>query len=102
MHGRPRSHARAVLDLNIPVHRLRHLMRIALNIHRMAFELDSSALAWLPEREDLASEFARLLAAAQEGGSTVAECRFAAGRIDISDDASWYREWTRVADANHQ
>jgi dienelactone hydrolase len=95
-------HARAVLVLNTLVDRLHQLMGIALNIHRMAFEFDSSALTWLPEREDLAIEFMRLLGAAQEGGSTVAECRVTAGRIDFSDDHSWYREWKRVADANYE
>jgi dienelactone hydrolase len=42
----------------------------------------------------------RLLAAAQEGGSAVAECLMAASRIDFDDDESWYLEWTRIADLN--
>jgi pimeloyl-ACP methyl ester carboxylesterase len=53
-----------------------------------------------PEREDLSIEFLRLLGAAQAGGSTIAECRVAAGRIDPSHDHSWYREWKSVADVN--
>jgi dienelactone hydrolase len=56
--------------------------------------------AYWPEREDLSFEFTRLLGAAQDGGSTVAECLAAVGGIDISDDGSWYREWKKVADTN--
>jgi hypothetical protein len=55
-----------------------------------------------PEREDLSIEFMRLLGAAQEGGSTVAECCVTAGRIDFSNDESWYGEWKRLADANYE
>lgn len=73
-----------------------------MNIHYMGFELDLPALAWWPEREDLSIEFTRLLGAAQEGGSTVAECCLTASRIDLSDDHSWYREWKRTADANYE
>ncbi len=47
-------------------------------------------------------ELTRLLGAAQEGGSAVAECLAAAGRIDCSDDRSWYREWTKIADTNRK
>ncbi len=53
-----------------------------------------------PEREDLSLEFRRLLAAAQDGGSTVSECWLTASRIDLADDNSWYREWTRTAAVN--
>jgi dienelactone hydrolase len=53
-----------------------------------------------PEREDLSIEFTRLLGAAQEGGTTVAECVMAARRIDASDDRSWYREWMRLGDVS--
>lgn len=42
------------------------------------------------------------MAAASDGGSTVAECLSAASRIDIGDDASWYNEWARLGDANRQ
>ncbi len=45
-------------------------------------------------------EFLRLLAAAQEGGSAVAECLMAASRIDFDDDESWCLEWKRMADLN--
>src|SRR5258708_21460186 len=54
-----------------------------------------------PKREDLSIEFMRLLAADQEGGSTLAECWVTAGRIDISDDNSWYSEWKKIADTNN-
>jgi dienelactone hydrolase len=68
----------------------------------MGFELDLQGWAFWPEREDLSIEFTRLLGAAQEGGSTVAECCVTASRIDLSDDNSWYREWKRVADASYE
>jgi len=68
----------------------------------MGFERDAQAWARWPEREDLSIEFTRLLGAAQEGGSTVAECCVVASRIDISDDHSWYREWKRIADASYE
>jgi hypothetical protein len=71
-----------------------------LNIHRLEFRRGFRGWAFWPEREDLAVEFARLLGAAQEGGSTVAECMATAGRIDFSDDMSWYSAWTRTADSN--
>ena len=66
----------------------------------MEFELDPRGWAWWPEREDLSIEFTRLLGAAQEGGSTVAECCLAARRIDPANDHSWYGEWKRIADAS--
>jgi dienelactone hydrolase len=53
-----------------------------------------------PEREDLSLEFMRLLAAAQDGGSTVSECWLTASRIDLADDNSWYSEWTQTAAAS--
>jgi len=55
-----------------------------------------------PDSEDLSAEFLRLLGAAQEGGSTVSECFLTASRIDPKDHESWYREWNRTADANHE
>ena len=58
--------------------------------------------AYWPEREDLSAEFMKLLVAAQEGGSTVAECLSTAGRITIADDDSWYREWKKAGDANDE
>ncbi len=68
----------------------------------MGFEPDLPGWTWWPEREDLSIEFTRLLGAAQEGGSTVAECCITASRIDLSDDHSWYREWKRTADASYE
>jgi dienelactone hydrolase len=55
-----------------------------------------------PDSEDLSAEFLRLLGAAQEGGSTVSECFLTASRIDPKDQESWYREWNKTAQANHE
>ncbi len=71
-----------------------------LNAHCLQFASDNRGLPFWPDREDLSSEFTRLLGAAQEGGSTVAECLAAASCIDASDDVSWCREWTKAADIN--
>jgi dienelactone hydrolase len=68
----------------------------------MGFEVDPQRWAWWPEREEMSIELTRLFGAAQEGGSTVAECYIAASRIDSSDDRSWFREWKRIADINCQ
>jgi dienelactone hydrolase len=53
-----------------------------------------------PEYEDYCLQFMRLLAAAQEGASTVSECFLTATRIIPGDDESWHREWKRIADAS--
>jgi dienelactone hydrolase len=68
----------------------------------MGLQVDLRESVFWPEREDLSIEFMRLLAAAQEGGSTLAECWAAAGRIDFADDNSWYREWKKIADTNRE
>jgi dienelactone hydrolase len=68
----------------------------------MRFDLNPDGWVYWPEREDLSLEFMRLLAAAQEGGSTVSECWLTASRVDFTDDDSWYREWTHTADANNE
>src|SRR5690242_14039467 len=68
--------------------------------HRLAREPSREVSSFLPEREDLLLEFTRLLGAAQEGGSTVAECVSTANDVDFSDDVSWCREWTRTADVS--
>ncbi|MES1148232.1 MAG: alpha/beta hydrolase [Bradyrhizobium guangdongense] len=60
----------------------------------------SDEWAFWPEREDLSAEFTRLLAAAQEGGATIAECLLMARRIRRGDELSWHREWKSLADAN--
>jgi dienelactone hydrolase len=68
----------------------------------MGFKADLQEWVFSSDREDLSTEFMRLLAAAQEGGSSLAECWVTAGRIDFSDDNSWYREWKRIADTNSE
>ena len=55
-----------------------------------------------PDHEDLSHDLVRLLAAAQDGGSAVAECLRTAGRIDPCDEDSWYLEWKQTADASHE
>jgi len=72
-----------------------------LNIHR-TIDLACRGLSYWPEREDLSVELARIIASAQDGGASVAECLAAAGQIDFSDDDSWYRGWKGIADANRQ
>jgi dienelactone hydrolase len=55
---------------------------------------------WL-DNDEFSTEFLKLLAAAQEGGSMVSECFLVASRIDPHDRAdSWHREWLRIADLN--
>jgi len=50
-----------------------------------------------PGDSDFSFQFVRILAAAQEGASTIAECFLTAGRIKESDWDSWYREWNKIA-----
>jgi hypothetical protein len=69
-------------------------------VHRLVFKQDRVGSPVSPEREDLLLEFTRLLGAAQEGGSTIAECVTTANAIDFTDDGSWSREWTKTADIN--
>lgn len=64
------------------------------------FEVGPGGWLHWPEREDLSLELVKLMAAAQEGASTVSECLLVASRIDCSDDNSWHAEWTRIGDAN--
>jgi dienelactone hydrolase len=64
-------------------------------------QFDKKGWIHWPDGEDLSAEFLRLLGAAQEGGSTISECFLTASRIDSDDSGSWYREWTRLADASH-
>src|SRR2546423_508964 len=64
-------------------------------------DLDPEGWIHWPEREDLSLEFMRLLAGAQDGGSTVSECWLTASRIDFMDDDSWYQEWTETAETNN-
>src|SRR5262245_55871438 len=55
-----------------------------------------------PEGEDLSAEFVRLLAAAQEGGSSIAECLMVARRIREGGDLSWYAGWKKLAEVNRE
>ncbi|MGY3443514.1 dienelactone hydrolase [Bradyrhizobium sp. USDA 4473] len=55
--------------------------------------------AW-PDREDLSVEFIKLLAAAQEGGSTVSECWLTLSKIDLASESSWSAEWIKTAELN--
>ena len=73
-----------------------------MNIHCVRFKVDLPEWVFSSEREDLSVEFMRLLAAAQEGGSSLAECWATASRIDFSDDNSWHREWKKIADTNNE
>ena len=73
-----------------------------MTVFRMNIEADPASWTYWPEHEDLSVELSKLLAAAQEGGSTVAECLLGAGRIRIGDDNSWYREWKAIADSNKE
>jgi len=68
----------------------------------MRFDLNPDGWIFWPEREDLSLEFMRMLAAAQEGGSTVSECCLTASRVDFTDDDSWHREWMSTADTNNE
>ena len=65
----------------------------------MGLEIDRQGWSYWPGREELSIEFTRLLAAAQEGGATIAECFATAGRIAFTEDHSWYCEWMKTADA---
>ncbi len=65
----------------------------------MGLEVDRQGWSYWTAREDMSIEFTRLLAAAQEGGATVAECFSTAGRIEFAEDRSWYCEWMKTADA---
>jgi hypothetical protein len=66
----------------------------------MNIEAAPASWTYWPEHEDLSVELSRLLSAAQDGGSTVAECLLAAGRIRVGDEDSWHREWRGIADSN--
>jgi dienelactone hydrolase len=62
----------------------------------------SEDLTFWPERDDFSAEFMRLLAAAQEGGATIAECMMIAQEIRRGDELSWHREWKNLAEANRR
>jgi len=69
-----------------------------LDVRRLEFEKDPEGSSIWLDREDLLLEFTRLVGAARDGGSTIAECVSTANAIDLSDDGSWLREWTAIAD----
>jgi dienelactone hydrolase len=73
-----------------------------IRIRPEAFDFNPDGWIYLPDRQDLSFEFMRLLAAAQEGGSTVSECWLTASHIDFADDNSWHQEWTKIANANNE
>jgi dienelactone hydrolase len=69
----------------------------------MKFPFGPQSLVQWPDSEEFSTEFQRLLGAAQEGGSMVAECFLAASRIDPADHInSWHREWTGIAKLSHE
>ncbi|CCE08883.1 conserved hypothetical protein [Bradyrhizobium sp. STM 3843] len=59
--------------------------------------LNQTSSPW-PGREDLSDELNRLLGSLPDGGSDIAECLATARRIDVDDEDSWCREWTRLGD----
>ncbi|MBR0800625.1 alpha/beta hydrolase [Bradyrhizobium jicamae] len=63
-------------------------------------EFDDKGWPCWPGREDLSAEFIKILAAAQEGGSTVSECWLTLSRIDLASEVSWSEEWIRTAELN--
>lgn len=50
-----------------------------------------------PDDPDFSFQFVRVLAAAQDGASTIGECFQTAGRIAVGDRESWHREWVETA-----
>lgn len=50
-----------------------------------------------PADEDFSSQFIRILAAAQDGASTIGECFQAAGRVRPGDRESWHAAWQAPA-----
>jgi dienelactone hydrolase len=53
-----------------------------------------------PDHRELSFQFVRVLAAAQEGASTISECFQAASRMIPGDVESWYSEWQRLGKAS--
>lgn len=53
-----------------------------------------------PGHPELSFQFSRVLAAAQEGASTVSECFRAASRMKPGDVESWYREWFSLGETS--
>jgi dienelactone hydrolase len=46
-----------------------------------------------PDDEEFSSQFVRILAASQDGASTIGECFQTAGRITAGDRDSWHEAW---------
>ncbi|MCA1397152.1 dienelactone hydrolase [Bradyrhizobium sp. BRP56] len=63
-------------------------------------EFDDQGWPVWPDREDLSAEFVKVLAAAQEGGSTVSECWLTLSRINLGSENSWSGEWIKTAELN--
>jgi hypothetical protein len=63
-------------------------------------ELDDKGWPFWPDQEDLSAEFVKLLAAAQEGGSTVSECWLTLSKINLASERSWSEEWIKTAGLN--
>jgi dienelactone hydrolase len=53
-----------------------------------------------PDDEEFSAQFVRILAASQDGASTIGECFQAAGRIRTADRNSWYEAWLIPAERN--
>ena len=53
-----------------------------------------------PDDEEFSTQFVRVLAAAQDGASTIGECFQAAGHIRAGDRESWHRAWFAPAQRN--
>jgi pimeloyl-ACP methyl ester carboxylesterase len=51
-----------------------------------------------PQDEEFSSQFVRILAASQDGGSTIGECFQTAGRITPGDRESWHQAWLTPAE----
>lgn len=68
----------------------------------ISVEFDDKGWPCLPDREDLSAEFVRLLAVAQEGGSTISECWLTLSRINLASDISWSEEWIKTAELNEE
>jgi dienelactone hydrolase len=77
-----------------------HGHRGALDASSSRVEFDDKGWPSWPDREDLSAEFIRLLAAAQEGGTTVSECWLTLSRIDLASESSWPEEWIKTAELN--
>ncbi|MBR0870311.1 dienelactone hydrolase [Bradyrhizobium tropiciagri] len=77
-----------------------HGHRRAQGANSSSVEFDDKGWPCFPDREDLSAEFIRLLAAAQEGGSTVSECWLTLSRINLASEISWAEEWIKTAETN--